>query len=153
MEMAMANVTALLVAHHKTCDADFVDAEEAARNSDWDACAAAFHRFRKEIETHFRVEEDILFPAFESSSGMRAGPTRMMRMEHMQMRALLDQLAAALAAKDGRSFLGAAQTLLIMLQQHNIKEEGILYPMCEQSLAGDASVAAGIAHILGAADG
>jgi hypothetical protein len=32
--------------------------------------------------------------------------------------------------------------LLIMMQQHNLKEENILYPMCDQALAGDADLEA-----------
>ncbi|TRZ68118.1 MAG: hemerythrin domain-containing protein, partial [Rhodocyclaceae bacterium] len=28
-----------------------------------------------------------------------------------------------------------AETLLILMQQHNMKEENILYPMCDQALA------------------
>jgi iron-sulfur cluster repair protein YtfE (RIC family) len=29
---------------------------------------------------------------------------------------------------------GNAETLLIMMQQHNVKEENVLYPMCDQHL-------------------
>jgi len=38
-----------------------------------------------------------------------------------------------------------------MMQQHNLKEENILYPMCDQALAGDAEVASAIARTLDAA--
>jgi hypothetical protein len=31
--------------------------------------------------------------------------------------------------------MGNAETLLIMMQQHNVKEENVLYPMCDQHLA------------------
>jgi len=86
---------------------------------------------------HFDCEEKTLFPAFEARTGIAMGPTQMMRMEHLQMRALLDEAADALAAGDGEGYLGAAETLLIMMQQHNMKEENVLYPMCDQHLAGD----------------
>jgi len=146
----MTHVTARLAAHHKQCDADFVSAEEAVRKADWAACAVAFDKFRRETEAHFGAEEDVLFPAFERSTGLSMGPTRMMRMEHMQMRSMFDQLASAQAAKDDDSFLGTAETLLIMLQQHNLKEENVLYPMCEQALAGDAAVSSAIERALAA---
>jgi hemerythrin-like domain-containing protein len=58
----------------------------------------------------------------------------MMRYEHEQMRSLLGQLAAACAAKDRDSYAGVAETLLMLMQQHNMKEENILYPMCDQAL-------------------
>ena len=32
---------------------------------------------------------------------------------------------------------GIADTLLIMMQQHNMKEENILYPMCDQHLSNE----------------
>jgi hemerythrin-like domain-containing protein len=65
------------------------------------------------------------------------GPTQVMRMEHVQMRALMDDAAAALANGDADDYLGLAETLLIMMQQHNMKEENILYPMCDQHLAAE----------------
>jgi hemerythrin-like domain-containing protein len=139
------NATTLLAEHHKLCDEAFAVAEEAARGLDWGACAAAFAQFRQVLESHFGVEEEVLFPEFERRSGMSGGPTRMMRMEHMQMRSLLDQLDAAQAAHDAGGFCGAAETLLVMMQQHNLKEENILYPMCERALAGDADVAQRVA--------
>lgn len=91
----------------------------------------------------------MLFPAFENATGMRQGPTQVMRMEHGQMRALVGQMEAALAARDGEGYAGAAETLLILMQQHNMKEENILYPMCDQSLAGQVeAIAAELARRL-----
>ena len=78
----------------------------------------------------------MLFPAFEAATGMSGGPTQIMRMEHAQMRDLLAQMDAALQQKNRDAFAGIADTLLIMMQQHNMKEENILYPMCDNSLAG-----------------
>ena len=147
----MEDATTRLAQHHKLCDEDFAAAEDAARRGDWDRCGTVFHKFRRETEAHFCAEEDVLFPNFERRTGMSSGPTRMMRMEHMQMRGLLDQLAAAQAGRDTGAFCGAADTLLIMMQQHNLKEENILYPMCDQALAGDAEVASAIARTLDAA--
>lgn len=142
----MSNATVQLAEHHRLCDEDFASAEEAARKLDWGACGPAFTRFRLAMEAHFGVEEDVLFPEFERRTGMSGGPTRVMRMEHMQMRALLDQLDAAQSAHDAGGFAGAAETLLVMMQQHNTKEENILYPMCEQVLGGDPGVADRIAR-------
>jgi hemerythrin-like domain-containing protein len=65
---------------------------------------------------------------------MTSGPTEVMRGEHRQMRDLLGQMKGALASKDSDAFGGAADTLLILMQQHNMKEENILYPMCDNAL-------------------
>lgn len=130
----MHTLTQPLQHHHKHCDDLFADAEAEARAGKWDACAQTFNRFRGEMESHFATEEQVLFPAFEATTGMTGGPTQVMRMEHSQVRELLGQMAEALAARNGGDFAGAAETLLILMQQHNMKEENILYPMCDRSL-------------------
>jgi hemerythrin-like domain-containing protein len=68
---------------------------------------------------------------------MVAGPTLVMRGEHKEMRAILARLQDALERKDADDFAGEAETLLIMMQQHNMKEENILYPMCDSTLAAE----------------
>jgi iron-sulfur cluster repair protein YtfE (RIC family) len=134
----MSFPTQILPAHHKHCDDLFVAAEESAQSGDWAAAAPAFERFHNQMTAHFEAEEGLLFPAFEAATGMSAGPTKMMRYEHEQMRTLLAQLAAACAAHDGEAYAGVAETLLMLMQQHNMKEENILYPMCDQALGDEA---------------
>jgi hemerythrin-like domain-containing protein len=134
----MSYPTQILPDHHRHCDDLFVAAEEAVQRGDWAAAAPAFARFNGQMQAHFAAEEDLLFPAFEAATGMSAGPTQMMRHEHEQMRALLGQLEAACAARDGEGYAGAAETLLMLMQQHNMKEENILYPMCDQALGAEA---------------
>lgn len=141
----MSGITNALHNHHKLCDDDFAVAEEAARKGDWAACAATYGKFSTELLAHFGVEEDILFPTFEQRTGMAGGPTQVMRGEHVQMRDLLQQMDAALAQKDADGFGGAAETLLIMMQQHNMKEENILYPMIDQALGQDGDLSSRIA--------
>ena len=129
------STTASLLHHHKHCDELFAEAEDACANDDWTAGAQAFALLNEQLENHFAGEEEILFPAFETATGMTSGPTQVMRTEHRQMRDLLAQMRGALASRDGESFGGAAETLLILMQQHNMKEENILYPMCDNALA------------------
>lgn len=130
----MSHISDILPAHHKHCDELFALAEEAAQAGTWAACGEACGRFVGDMLAHFDAEENLLFPAFESATGMSTGPTQIMRMEHGQMRELIGQMESAQRAKDAETFMGVAETLLIMMQQHNMKEENILYPMCDQSL-------------------
>ena len=134
----MSLPTQVLPAHHKHCDDLFVAAEDAVQRHDWAAADTSFARFHAQMQAHFQAEEDLLFPAFEAATGMSAGPTQMMRHEHEQMRSLLSQLAEACAARDDQGYAGVAETLLMLMQQHNMKEENILYPMCDQALGGQA---------------
>ena len=55
-----------------------------------------------------------------------------------QMRELLAAAEVSLGARDADDYSGYAETLLIMAQQHNMKEENVLYPMCDQHLAAEA---------------
>ena len=139
----MTNLTQPLHDHHKHCDELFAAAEADAHGNKWDSCEDALTRFREELEAHFCTEEQVLFPAFETATGMAGGPTQMMRFEHAQMRDLIGQLSAALTTRDRDAFAGTAETLLIMMQQHNMKEENILYPMCDRSLPSDTVDVAG----------
>jgi hemerythrin-like domain-containing protein len=130
----MTTLTEPLRHHHKHCDDLFAAAEAAVAAQDWTTAGQQVPEFIAEMETHFCSEEETLFPAFETSTGMTMGPTRMMRIEHAQMRDLFEQMCGALEAHDADSFAGAAETLLILMQQHNMKEENILYPMCDRGL-------------------
>ncbi|MEZ5616077.1 MAG: hemerythrin domain-containing protein [Rhodocyclaceae bacterium] len=141
----MNGITSALQNHHKLCDDDFADAEDAARKGDWAACEATYGKFRNAMLAHFGVEEDVLFPAFESRTGMVGGPTQVMRGEHVQMRDLLRQMDEALAQKNADGFGGAAETLLVMMQQHNMKEENILYPMIDQAIGQDGALQSQVA--------
>ena len=129
------NLTQRMQDHHKHCDDLFAEAEAFAQNQDWSACGTSLTDFDTALRGHFGTEEDDLFPAFEAATGMTGGPTQMMRYEHTQMRGLLGQMADALSGRDADQFAGAAETLLVLMQQHNMKEENILYPMCENALA------------------
>ena len=146
----MNGITHLMRDHHKRCDEDFAVAEEAARKGDWAACAATYGKFRAELLAHFGVEEDVLFPAFEQRTGMSGGPTQVMRHEHAQMRELIGQMDAALAQQHADGFGGAAETMFVMMQQHNMKEENILYPMIDQAVGQDGELSSRIAAGLAA---
>ncbi len=79
-------------------------------------------------------EKTLLFPAFESTTGIQAGSTIVMRQEHDRMRPLLTQIEMGLGARDPERVDGYMSTLLILMQQHNLKEENILYPMIDAAL-------------------
>lgn len=132
----MNTIAETMTADHKTCDNRFADAEQAALAGDWDNAETGFNAFRDGMAHHFKMEEEVLFPALVSAGGP-SGPVHVMRMEHAQVNGLLEQMAAALARKDAREYGGLSETLLIVMQQHNLKEEQILYPIADQVLAAE----------------
>jgi hemerythrin-like domain-containing protein len=124
---------------HRLCDDLFAKAEALVSQGDWGAAGPAFTAFRNRTDNHFVQEETVLFPAFEAKTGHTMGPTQMMRSEHSQMRQLFDDMATALGQQDNDLYLGTAETLMMIMQQHNVKEEQMLYPMTEQVLGEDAA--------------
>lgn len=136
----MSAISTVYADHHVVCDRAFADAEAAGAEGRWDEAHASTRHFADLLHAHLDAEEKTLFPAFEAKTGMTQGPTQVMRMEHGHMRALVERLQRALEAKDADEFAGAAETLLILMQQHNMKEERMLYPMCDQALGDDAAL-------------
>jgi hemerythrin-like domain-containing protein len=132
MTKETSSPSAFFASDHAACDALWAAVEAAAEKKDRAALAAAFATFAAAMRRHFDMEEQVLFPAFEQQTGMTAGPTRVMRSEHAQMRALLEQMAGVV--DDGDAVLDHGDTLLMLIQQHNRKEEGVLYPMCDARL-------------------
>lgn len=128
------NIKKFMSQDHKDCDLLFASCENAVNKGDWESATEIFESFIKAMDRHLGIEEQELFPAFEEETGIRTGPTEMMRMEHEQMRNLFTEMADALKTKHADDYLGTAETLLILMQQHNMKEEQILYNIMDQRL-------------------
>jgi len=139
----VTTISNYLATDHKHCDQLFAASEEMAANGDWDNAAASFQRFHDALRHHFAMEEEVMFPAFEARTGMSQGPTAVMRSEHSQMTGLLERLSGAVARKDSNAYLGDADTLLILMQQHNVKEEQMLYRMADQALGNETDAVVG----------
>lgn len=133
----MTSISEYLSDDHNACDDLFAAAENAVAVNDWAMARGHFDSFNAGMRRHFAREEDVLFPAFEARTGMSGGPTYIMRAEHQQMNGLLAEMNAALNQADGKTYLGLSETLLMLMRQHNMKEENILYPMSDQALADD----------------
>ena len=131
------NIKQFMSQDHKDCDLLYAKAEAAVSAEDWSTANQTFNEFIQAMERHLGIEETELFPAFEDATGMKMGPTEMMRMEHDQMRVLFVEMRDALERQHSDDYLGIADTLLIMMQQHNMKEEQILYNMMDQHLSDD----------------
>ena len=130
-----AGLVAYFTGSHRGCDDSWAEVEAAAETGDDEVVRARWQDFERGFRRHLAMEETLLFPAVEAATGMRdAGPTQVMRAEHEQMRAVLDQMAAAMERGDREELLDQGDTLHILIQQHNVKEEGVLYPLAERTL-------------------
>lgn len=131
------SILELMLDHHRLCDDSFTKLENLVAENNWSA-PAALDAFLSIMTRHFRTEEEILFAALENKMGGPVGPAMVMRQEHQQMLALLEQMKEAFAARDQGKFLSLSDTWMMLTQQHNMKEEEILYPMMDEVLGQEA---------------
>lgn len=136
---AMNTITDYLTKDHKHCDKFFIEAETCASTGLWERAEACFQQFCDALKRHFAKEEKVLFLAFENAIGSSNGPTGVMRNEHQQIHGIVSMLQDALRRRDQDAFLGHSETLNIMMQQHNLKEESILYLMTDRVLSAQKS--------------
>ena len=134
----METIQNYMTTEHRSCDNTYAHLEEAIMDDDEAGAKEYCNKFSAEMNTHLKREEEILFPAFEEISGSQMGPTQIMRMEHTQIRDLLGKIEqltnSGLTKESKKKLTGLLETLMILMQQHNMKEEQILYPMTDRAL-------------------
>jgi len=126
------SISQYLTPEHRECDNIFARAEKAAADGDFELAKEEFLKFADETLLHFKKEEEEFFPAFEEITGSSDGPTMVMKYEHEQVRGLLGKMAQAIENKDKDAYLSLAESMMILLQQHNMKEEQMLYAMADR---------------------
>lgn len=129
-------VTDFLQSDHRRLDTIFERFQQEVKDKQWDAAAGDFTAFNTGLRKHIRAEEEILFPVFEDKTGMHdAGPTFVMKMEHKDIHELLDKIQAGTEGHNEEQVFDAAYAFLNILQNHNMKEEHILYPESDSFLS------------------
>ncbi|OUR74038.1 hemerythrin HHE cation-binding protein [Arcobacter sp. 31_11_sub10_T18] len=134
------SISAFMTEDHRSCDEEFAQMEISVSQDKWDEAQNKFDTFTQNLEHHFNMEEAVMFPRFETKTGMMGGPTAMMRMEHEQMRNVLGQMKDDLKVKDKKHFFGLSESLMMLMQQHNMKEEQMLYAMVDVHLGEESEV-------------
>ncbi len=130
----MDTISSFLTSDHRACDEEFANLENAIASQDWEEAQIQLEKFSSDLTHHFDMEEKVMFLTFEEVTGMTQGPTMVMRMEHSQMRGILEDLKADIEKKDKNHFFGVSESLMMLMQQHNMKEEQMLYRMADMHL-------------------
>jgi len=117
--------------HHRLDDL-FIQFQKAEKH---ELQLELFQQFQEGLTAHIEWEEQLLFPQIEQAAGFppHGGPTHVMRMEHQQIKECLSNIEQAITQMQESK--GSQQQLLNILSEHNIKEENILYPLCDRLLA------------------
>ncbi len=118
---------------HDRLDALELAAFRARANGDLQSAFDLYADFAAGLNRHIAFEESIVFPAFEDRAGLpaSAGPTAMMRAEHRQIRALLNQIDGGIGDA-ASSVEEVRRDFLALLAEHNLKEERVLYPTVDR---------------------
>ena len=130
----METISSFLTTDHRACDEEFANLENTVASENWEESQKQLEKFSLDLLHHFDMEEKVMFPVFEEVTGMTQGPTMIMRMEHSQMRAILEDLKSDIEKKDKNHFFGVSESLMMLMQQHNMKEEQMLYKMADMHL-------------------
>lgn len=120
--------------HHRL---DQIFAEFQQNKQDTEKAIELFSQFKSGLIQHIQWEEKLLFPSVESAAGFppNAGPTAVMRMEHIQIKDCLSLIEKQLNQAGDTAAMEAQLTHI--LSGHNMKEENILYPMSDESIPAD----------------
>jgi uncharacterized protein (DUF2249 family) len=94
-----------------------------------------FHDFAHGLRRHIAFEEKLLFPAFESRAGApwESGPTHVMRHEHREIEKRLHELERRFMDLED-PLVGPRAAFHELMHDHNVKEEGVLYPATDRLL-------------------
>lgn len=131
--MPETTISAYFEKDHDRLDRLFKEFRSNKRN-DFIKAKGFFRDFLLGLRRHITWEEEILFPVFETKTGMKdSGPTAVMHFEHEVIKRVLNDIHEKVRLNDPDSDHEEA-SLLEVLTQHNSKEEGILYPAMDQLL-------------------
>jgi regulator of cell morphogenesis and NO signaling len=122
-----------LAADHRRIDLLIDDLCAMIEDGELERADANFGDLDAGLKRHIEMEEQILFPIFEVHVRLR-GPTAVMRVEHRKIEARLDELKEALADGSRPRASTAMAELVSILEQHNRKEEAVLYPRADAAL-------------------
>jgi iron-sulfur cluster repair protein YtfE (RIC family) len=123
-------VSVALELHHHRLD-DMLDRVEIdVEAGSWSEARRGFSLFRRELEEHMRLEEELLLPALGLGPQVKDGPAAVIRVEHPLIRELLE--AIELGLENEYPIGGLTDVLEARLADHNLNEERLLYPMFER---------------------
>lgn len=129
-----SSISAVFEPEHRWLDARFEQFWQGLARGEFKA--EPFEEAARVLHRHIYLEEEILFPEVEAR-GVE-GPTAVMAQEHGEIWRLLDEIRD-LARQDplDKRLAQAFAALRNVLEEHNFKEEQILYPASDRLLSQD----------------
>ena len=131
----MKTICEYLAQEHLRCDRLFAKVESCIAQRDWRNADQHFRLFEDAMGRHIVMEESILFPAFINAVSGASAPIAMLRTEHQRLKAIFERFEDSLQRQDLRDFALHADSYVLLVRQHSMKEEEMLYPLLDRILA------------------
>jgi len=133
----MKSIEQIMQYDHERLDALLEAGAKKLQEGQWHAAAELLEQFRHGIEdSHMRVEETILFPAFEKHSGNANHPlTALLCKGHQDLRIFIQEMSEAIHIQDIEEYNAILGTVKALLKLHDNKEETELYPYISEALS------------------
>ena len=126
-----------LAEHHRRCDALFTAASEAVAAGTPQGLLARVGELREALLSHFRYEEEHVFPLYEHAHGDEGG-TEWLCAQHDDMRAMLWILGTFHPQDDPPRCCAELAALQEAFDLHAAEEERRMYPVFERLLGAKA---------------
>ena len=122
-----------LAEHHRRCDALFAAAREAAASARPQVLVARVGELREALLSHFRYEEEHVFPLYEQASGLECA-TEWLCAQHDDMRGMLWLLGTISLEAERDRYQSELAALQAAFDAHAADEEKRMYPVFERLL-------------------
>jgi len=126
-----------LVHDHSMYEGLLYQCEAAIETEQWTAANHAFEELVMHVKLHMTLEEEVLYPAYESTPHAPQGPTQALREEHKHIVRLIKDMQQVIKTRDSDHVLDCLVHLQQQMVKHHEKEEDIFLPMASHILKAD----------------
>ena len=123
-----------LVHEHSLYEDLLSQCRNAAEVEDWETVNSAIHELVTHLKRHMLLEEEVLYPAYESTPHAPQGPTTALREEHSGIVRLIHDMTRVIKTLDSEHVLECLAHLENQMIKHHEKEEDIFLPMASHIL-------------------
>lgn len=133
----MKSIEQIMQHDHERLDTLLEASAKRVQGDQWHEASELLEQFRHGLEDcHMRVEETILFPAFERHSGNAKHPlTALLCKGHQDLRIFIQEMNEAINIRDTEEYNATLGTVRALLKLHDNKEETELYPYVSAALS------------------
>ena len=118
-----------LIHHHSEFESFLYNFTDAVEQEAWVEASELFKQLVAALKAHMALEEEVLYPAYESNQELPREPVLMLRAEHDNIVALLRDMVKVIVNRDSEHALRSVLPLEQALISHHEKEEDIFLPL------------------------